>query len=81
MSKLLDKIRQGTKSSNTRPRIDKEQQLQVRWLHYNASNKDFVQVKQKNGGGHRYICYYDSEPLTLKGIEEKASALFFSKWL
>lgn len=78
MSKILDKIRQG-KSSNTRPRVDKEHRLQVRWLHYNTSKKDFVQVKQKKGGGHRFICYYDSESLTLKGIEEKATALFFPK--
>jgi len=50
----------------------------VRWSHYDERKKEFSTVRQKNGGGNRFISYTDEEPLKLETLTEKARTLFFS---
>ena len=78
LSGLLNRIRNhGSKSSNKKRKIVKEHRIQVRWSHYDERKKEFSTVRQKNGGGNRFIPYTDEEPLTLETLTEKARALFF----
>ncbi|PFX14994.1 hypothetical protein AWC38_SpisGene20812 [Stylophora pistillata] len=86
LSGILNRIRSNgsssflsSSSSNAckKRKSDKERRIQVRWIHYNSLTRKFNQVRTKNGGGNRFILYNDSEPLTFKDIEDKASALFF----
>ena len=58
-------------------KTDKEHRIQVRWIHYNEDSKLFVPVRQKNGGGNRFVAYSALEPPTVEDLKEKASALFF----
>ena len=75
---LLNRIRNhGSNSSNKKRKIVKEHRIQVRWSHYDERKKEFSTVRQKNGGGNRFIPYTDEEPLKLETLTEKARALFF----
>ena len=75
---LLNRIRNhGNNSSNKKRKIVKEHRIQVRWSHYDERKKEFSTVRQKNGGGNRFIPYTDEEPLKLENLTEKAWALFF----
>ena len=75
---LLNRIRNhGSNSSNKKRKIVKEHRIQVRWSHYDERKKEFSTVRQKNGGGNRFIPYTDEEPLTLETLTQKARALFF----
>ena len=75
---LLNRIRNhGNNSSNKKRKIVKEHRIQVRWSHYDERKKEFSTVRQKNGGGNRFIPYTDEEPLKLENLTEKARALFF----
>lgn len=49
----------------------------MRWLYYDERKKKFTSVRQKNGGGNRFIAYTDTKPLTLEDLTEKACTLFF----
>ena len=49
----------------------------MRWLHYKPPKKAFVPVRQKNGGGNRFIAYTNDDPPRLEELMEKASALVF----
>lgn len=79
--RLLNRMRNKSgNSSNKKRRIVKEHRIQVRWSHYDEKKKEFITVRQKNGGGNRFIPYTDEEPLTgcrLETLTEKACALFF----
>lgn len=78
LSGLLNRIRHGSgrDSSNKKRKIVKEHRIQVRWLHYDERKKKFTSVRQKKGGGNRFIAYTDTEPLTLEDLTEKACAFF-----
>ena len=79
LSGLLNRIRRnhGSNSSNKKCKVVKEHRIQVRWCHYDERKKEFITVRQKNGGGNRFIPYTDEEPLKLETLTEKARALFF----
>ena len=77
LSNLLGRIRNGSKGKPNK-RVCKEHRLQMRWLHYNVCKRTFLPVKQKNGGGKRFVQYTDLEPLSLQALKDKGSALFFS---
>ena len=79
LSGLLNRIRRnhGSNSSNKKRKVVKEHRIQVRWCHYDERKKEFITVRQKNGGGNRFIPYTDEEPLKLETLTEKARALFF----
>ena len=55
----------------------KEHRIQVRWSHWNKAKCEFMPVKQKNGGGNRYIVYTDPSSLLLGELKQKAIDLFF----
>jgi hypothetical protein len=46
-------------------------------MHYNEEKRKYMPVRNKNGGGNRYIVYTDSEPLNLKQLQGKVCELFF----
>ena len=75
LSGLLDRIRGQSKGKKRK--TDKEHRIQVRWIHYDESSEIFVPVRQKNGGGNRYVAYTASEPPTVEELKQKATALFF----
>ncbi|XP_067026126.1 uncharacterized protein [Acropora muricata] len=78
LSGLLNRIRNhGSTSSNKKRKIVKEHRIQVRWCHYDERKKEFITVRQKNGGGNRFITYTDEEPIKLETLTEKARTLFF----
>ena len=79
LSGLLNRMRKGggKESSSKKRKVVKEHRIQVRWLHYDPPKKAFVPVRQKNGGGNRFIAYTNDDPPSLEEIMEKASALFF----
>ena len=78
LSGLLNRMRNNSSnSSNKKRRIVKEHRIQVRWSHYDEKKKEFITVRQKNGGGNRFIPYTDEEPLRLETLTEKACTLFF----
>ena len=74
LSGLLERIRGQPKGKKRK--TDKEHRIQVRWIHYNEDSKLFVPVRQKNGGGNRFVAYSALEPPTVEDLKEKASALF-----
>ena len=78
LSGLLNRIRHGNgrESSPQKRKIVKEHRIQVRWLHYDESEKRLTSVHQKNGGGTRFITYSDADRLLLEDLVEEASALF-----
>ena len=77
LSGLLNRIRNhGSNSSNKKPKIAKEHRIQVRVCHCDERKKEFITVRQKNGGGNRFIPYTDEEPIKLETLTEKARALF-----
>ena len=49
-----------------------EHRIQVRWLHYEESEKRLTPVRQKNGGGNRFIAYADADNLKLKDLVENS---------
>ena len=53
-------------------KIVKEHRIQVRWLHYDTSEKKLTSVRQKNGGGNRFIAYADTDSLKLKDLVENS---------
>lgn len=75
LSTLLERVR-GNNVARKRKR-GKEHRLQIRWLHYDRTRREFVAVKHKNGGGKRYIPFTDDEPLTLEEVKNKGAAVFF----
>ena len=77
LSGLLDRIRKQPKGKKRKIR-DKENRIQMRWIHFNDRSKVFVPVRQRNGGGNRFISYNALEPPTVDEIKQKARALFFS---
>ena len=76
LSGLLDRIRKQPKGKKRKIR-DKESRIQMRWIHFNDRSKVFVPVRQRNGGGNRFISYNALEPPTVDEIKQKARALFF----
>ena len=68
LSGLLNRIRGNSSrgSSEKRRKTDREHRVQVRWMHYDSARGDFVIVRQKNGGGNRFIAYTASEQLSVK---------------
>ena len=75
LSGLLDRIRGQTRGKKRK--TDKEHRIQVRWIHYDEQSESFVPVRQKNGGGNRFVAYTASEPPTVEEVKQKATALFF----
>ena len=76
LSGLLDRIRKQPKGKKRKIR-DKENRIQMRWIHFNDRSKVFVPVRQRNGGGNRFNSYNAFEPPTVDEIKQKARALFF----
>ncbi len=83
LSGLLQRIRNrrgGAASSNRKKaKIDKQHRIQIRWLHYNEDKNKYAPVRNRYGGGNRYLTYMDSDPLTLQQIQDRACELFFPK--
>ena len=75
LSGLLDRIR--GQSRGKKRKSDKEHRIQVRWIHYDKKSEVFVPVRQKKGGGNRFVAYTASEPPTVEELKQKATALFF----
>ena len=75
LSGLLDRIRGQTRGKKRK--TDKEHRIQVRCIHYDEQSESFVPVRQKNGGGNRFVAYTASEPPTVEEVKQKATALFF----
>ena len=69
MSDLVNRIRSrsqsstssGSKTKKRKMERVKEHRIQVRWSHWNKAKCEFMPVKQKNGGGNRYIVYTDPQ--------------------
>ena len=68
MSDLVNRIRsrsQSSTSSGSKTKKKKmervKEHIQVRWSHWNKAKCEFMPVKQKNGGGNRYIVYTDPQ--------------------
>ena len=76
LSGLLDRIRKN-EGSKKRRRGGKVHRIQIRWIHYNWIKGRFDPVRQKNGGGNRFIQYSDTDPLTIEDVRRKASDIFF----
>ena len=53
LSGLLDRIR--GQSRGKKRKSDKEHRIQVRWIHYDKKSEVFVPVRQKKGGGNRFV--------------------------
>ena len=64
LSGLLNRMRKGggKESSSKKRKVVKEHRIQVRWLHYDPPKKAFVPVRQKSGGGNRFIAYTNDDP-------------------
>ena len=85
MSDLVHRIRSRSQSSTSsgskikKRKMErvKEHRIQVRWSHWNKAKCEFMPVKQKNGGGNRYIVYTDPPSLLLGELKQKAIDLFF----
>ena len=79
ISMIVDRVRSGSKTSSNgkKRKIDKEHRIQFRWIHYNGVTKTFETVRQKNGGGNRFIAYSASTAPHLKDLKLMASKLFF----
>ena len=75
LSGLLDRIR--AQSRGKKRKSDKEHRIQVRWIHYDKKSEVFVPVRQKKGGGNRFVAYTASEPPTVEELKQKATVLFF----
>ena len=43
----------------------------IRRSHYDERKKEFNTVRQKNGGGNRFISYTDEEPLKLETLTDR----------
>lgn len=41
-------------------------------MHYDQTKKKFVTVRQKNGGGNRFITYTDADPLKMEELYQVA---------
>ena len=82
LSGLLARIRQSKGQTASKKRkltcnhVTKNR-IQIRWLNWKSEKNEFTPVRQKNGGGNRFLMYSDVEPLTFIDIIEKASSLFF----
>ena len=65
ISDLVNRIRSRSQSSTSsgsktkKRKIErvKEHHIQVCWSHWNKAKCEFMPVKQKNGGGNRYIVH------------------------
>ena len=57
--------------------VIKEHRIQVRWHHYDKTSRKYLPVRQKNGGGNRFVEYLSSNPPTLDDILNRASRLYF----
>ena len=83
LSGLLHRIRNrsggAASTKQKKPKIDKQHRIQIRWLHYDKDKDKYTPVRNRYGGGNRYIAYMDSHPLTLQEIQERACELFFPK--
>ena len=85
MSDLVHRIRSrsqsstssGSKTKKRKMERVKEHLIQVRWSHWNKAKCEFMPVKQKNGGGNRYIVYTDPPSILLGELKQKAIDLFF----
>ena len=85
MSDLVHRIRSRSQSSTSsgskikKRKMErvKEHRIQVCWSHWNKAKCEFMPVKQKNGGGNRYIVYTDPPSLLLGELKQKAIDLFF----
>ena len=79
LSGLLDRVRSNSKRpTNVKKRKnDKEHRIHVRWIHYNSLTKTFETVRQRNGGGNRFISYNASAPPNVEELKLLASKLFF----
>ncbi len=55
----------------------KEHKIQVRWHHYDKTSGKYLPVRQKNGGGNRFVEYLSSNSPTLEDILNRASKLYF----
>ena len=76
LSGLLDRIRrnEGRRRKKCGGRYHR---IQIRWIHYNSAQGRFDPVRQKNGGGNRFIEYSDTDPLTIEDTRSKAADVFF----
>ena len=75
LSGLLDRIRKN--SGSKKRKRGQDHRIQIRWIHFNWIKGRFDTVRQKNGGGNRFIQYSDMEPLTIEDVLRKASDIFF----
>ena len=74
LSGLLDRIR--GQSRGKKRKSNKEHGIQVRWIHYAKKSEVFVPVRQKKGGGNRFVSYTAPEPPTVEELKQKATAFF-----
>ena len=76
----MESTSQGPKAKKKKmPTVErtKEHRIMIRWLHFDEEKGQYLPVRQKNGGGNRFIKYLSSDPPTLPDILERASELYF----
>lgn len=83
LSGLIARIRKAksddhgpTKAKKKKSAV-KEHRIQVRWHHYDKTTGKYISVRQKNGGGNRFIEYLSSDPPTLPDLLRRASDYYF----
>ena len=74
LSGLLDRIR--GQSRGKKRKTGKEHRIQVRWIHYDEQSESFVPVRQRNGGGNRFVAYTALEPPTVEEVKRKPQLCF-----
>ena len=80
LSSLLDRIRGKKKGKKTNDR--KEHRIQIEWIHYSEVSQTSIPVRQKNGGGNRYISYnaIQAPSIAFLGSSETSSFLDNSRY-
>ena len=81
LSGLIARIRHRKSDDHTQRKrksaVIKEHRIQVRWHHYHKASGKYLPVRQKNGGGNRFVEYLSFNPPTLEDILNRASKLYF----
>ncbi len=82
LSGLIARIRNRksedhSKGKKRKSAVIKEHRIQVRWHHYDKTSGKYLPVRQKNGGGNRFVEYLSSNPPTLEDILNRSSKLYF----
>lgn len=80
LGNLLSRVRQKASSSSSKSYTpQKIKKVQVKWERYNPSKEGYEIVKQKDGGGYRFIKVEVGTPLNFEELKYKALKLYFDQ--